>query len=138
MTFEEFQRDEDESGTVLSRDYVNTLIANEISKGIPPSRIVLGGFSQGGALAIFTGLTYKEKLGGIFALSSYVPFANRIQSFLQGHKEGTWANKSVPVFQAHGTMDPIIPCPLGEASSKILRELGMDVEFKSYRYVQPR
>ncbi|KAI5300368.1 hypothetical protein KEM56_002510 [Ascosphaera pollenicola] len=133
MTFEEFQRVEDEPGVVASRDYVNTLIAEEVSKGIPLSRIVLGGFSQGGALSIFTGLTYKEKLGGIFVLSAYVPFANRIRSFLQGHEEGSWANKSVPVFQGHGTLDPIIPIAIGERSSEILKELGMDVEFKKYR-----
>ncbi|KAI5290420.1 hypothetical protein KEM54_001590 [Ascosphaera aggregata] len=133
MTFEEFQRDEDEPGTVLSREYVNTLIADEISKGISPSRIVLGGFSQGGALALFTGLTHKEKLGGIFALSSYVPFANRITTFLEGYNQGAWLNRSIPIFQAHGDMDSVIPIALGQMSSQILQGLGMSVDFKSYR-----
>ncbi|KAI5293167.1 hypothetical protein KEM52_005783 [Ascosphaera acerosa] len=132
MTLEEFQRDEDERGLLASRDYIRSLIDGELAKGISPRRIILGGFSQGGALSIFTGMTHPEPLAGIFLLSSYVPLSQRIKDMLPAYDDGTWPAKRVPVFQAHGRADTIIPYRMGTACRDILEGLGMRVDFRAY------
>jgi acetyl esterase/lipase len=123
---------QDEPGLLKSRTYFNTLISEQIAQGIPSSRIVLGGFSQGGAMALLTGLTSPEKLAGIFALSCYLPLAHKIKELLPADP---WTNKDTAVFMAHGDADAVVKYEFGERSAMQLRELGMQVEFNKYPYV---
>ncbi|EER29864.1 Phospholipase/Carboxylesterase family protein [Coccidioides posadasii C735 delta SOWgp] len=127
-TEEEFLRQQDEPGILRSRDYFNSLIKEEMDKGIKPSRIVLGGFSQGGAMSLITGLTCKEKLGGIFALSCYLPLSNKIKELLPEN----WPNEKTPVFMAHGNADSVVKFEFGQSSAKHLKEMGMEVDFNEY------
>ncbi|EEH33439.1 acyl-protein thioesterase [Paracoccidioides lutzii Pb01] len=125
---EDFGKNQDEPGILRSRDYFNTLIKQEIDKGIKPSRIVMGGFSQGGAMSLFTGLTQKEKLGGIFGLSCYLPLRDKVPSYIP---EG-FPNKMTPVFMAHGDEDPTVLLDWAVGSAEELRKLGMTVDFYKY------
>ncbi|KGY15138.1 hypothetical protein PABG_11917 [Paracoccidioides brasiliensis Pb03] len=128
VSVEDFGNNQDEPGILRSRDYFNTLIKQEIDKGIKPSRIVMGGFSQGGAMSLFTGLTQKEKLGGIFGLSCYLPLRDKVPSYIP---EG-FPNKKTPVFMAHGDEDPTVLLDWAEGSAEELRKLGMTVDFYKY------
>ncbi|KKZ59911.1 acyl-protein thioesterase 1 [[Emmonsia] crescens] len=128
VPIEEFSKHQDERGILKSRDYFNTLIKAEIDKGISPSRIVLGGFSQGGAMSLFTGITQKEKLGGIFGLSCYLPLTEKISTFMP---DG-FPNKPTPVFMAHGDSDPTVLYEWGLKSADNLKALGMSVDFNKY------
>lgn len=123
---------QDEPGILKSRDYFNSLIKEEIDKGIDPSRIVLGGFSQGGAISLFTGITSPHKLGGIFGLSCYLLLANKLKEL---SPEGELPNQKTPFFIAHGQDDPVVQYQWGDMTRKHLKGLGFDVEFHSYRYV---
>lgn len=103
-----------------------------MDKGIKPSRIVLGGFSQGGAMSVFTGITAKEKLGGVFGLSCYLLLSDRIKSFIPED----WPNKKTPFFLAHGEDDEVVKYSYGEQSANMLEEIGLeDVSFNTYSYV---
>ncbi|KAE8359211.1 Phospholipase/carboxylesterase/thioesterase [Aspergillus caelatus] len=129
LDFEEAIRSQDEPGILRSREYFNTLIKEQIDQGISPSRIVLGGFSQGGAMSVFTGVTNKEKLGGVFGLSCYLLLSDRIKNQIPED----WPNKKTPFFLAHGTDDDIVKYEFGKTSSKLLQELGLEnVQFNSY------
>jgi lysophospholipase-1 len=132
MGFEELQQNQDERGILKSRDYFNTLIKEEIDKGIDPSRIVLGGFSQGGAISLFTGVTNTRKLGGVFGMSSYLLLAERLKEFCP---EGELPNQNTPFFLAHGMVDDVVKFEFGDMTQKHLKSLGFDVEFHSYPYV---
>ena len=99
---------EDEAGIRASQATVEELIRHENARGIATSSIVLAGFSQGGALALFTGLRYGEKLAGIMGLSCYLLLAGRLAA-----ERGT-ANQATPIFLAHGLQDPVIAPALGE------------------------
>lgn len=122
-------RAQDEPGILRSRDFFNTLIKEQNDKGIPSSRIVLGGFSQGGAMSVFTGLTNKEKLGGVFGLSSYLLLSDRVKNYIPED----WPNKNTPFFLAHGRSDDVVPYQFGEQSAKMLKEMGLeDVSFNDY------
>ncbi|OAT13374.1 acyl-protein thioesterase 1 [Blastomyces gilchristii SLH14081] len=125
---EEFSKAQDERGILKSRDYFNSLIKAEMDKGISPSRIVLGGFSQGGAMSLFTGITQKEKLGGIFGLSCYLPLGEKISTFMP---DG-FPNKQTPVFMAHGDADSTVLFEWGQRSADSLKALGMSVDFNKY------
>lgn len=116
---------EDEAGIRDSSAAIGALLQREIERGIPANRIVLAGFSQGGAIALYAGLRYAEKLAGIMALSAYLPLRATAGEF---HA----ANRETPVFMAHGSLDPVVPPVLGEESAKLLAEAGYPVEFKSY------
>jgi phospholipase/carboxylesterase len=117
---------EDEHGIQRSAEQIGALVRRERERGIPAERIVLAGFSQGGAMALHTALRWPERLGGVVALSCYLPLAARLAA------EAHPANAAVPVFVAHGTMDPIVPSALGEASRDLLRSRGYDVEWRAY------
>lgn len=117
---------EDEHGIRRSAEEIGALVRRERERGIPAERIVLAGFSQGGAMALFTALRWPERLGGVVALSCYLPLAAHLAA------EAHPANAAVPVFLAHGTMDPIVPSALGEASRDLLRSRGYDVEWREY------
>jgi hypothetical protein len=132
LDFEESVRSQDEPGILRSRDYFNTLIKEEMDKGIKASRIILGGFSQGGAMSVFTGLTSPEKLGGVFGLSCYLLLSDRIKNYLPEE----WANNKTPFFLGHGLDDDIVPFQFGKKSADVLKEIGVeDVSFNPYGYV---
>lgn len=119
-------RREDEKGIRASQKQVEALIAREAERGIATSRVVLAGFSQGGAIALQTGLRQAAPLAGIIALSCYLPLAD---SFIQERAEGSGA---VPVFMAHGTSDPIVPLARGVASREAIKAAGHPVEWHQY------
>ncbi len=116
----------DERGIRESQAAIEALIAEEAARGIPASRIVLAGFSQGGAIALHTGLRHAERLAGIVALSSYLPLEQSLEA------EASAANKSTPIFMAHGSEDPIVPLDLAESSRRTLQLRGYEVEWSSY------
>jgi phospholipase/carboxylesterase len=116
----------DERGVRASQRLVEALLARERSRGIPARHLLLAGFSQGGAIALQTGLRHPERLAGIMALSCYVPLAGTLES------ERATANRDVPVFMAHGLYDPIIPVGLARDSCDLLARLGYDVEWHEY------
>jgi len=120
-------RREDEDGVRASQQSVEALLAREKSRGIAAARIVLAGFSQGGAIALQTGLRHAERLAGIMALSTYVPLAEQLA------KEASPANRGVPVFMAHGTADPMIAFARAQASRELLVQQGYAVEWHEYR-----
>ena len=120
-------RREDEAGVRASQQSVELLLAREKSRGIATSRIVLAGFSQGGAIALQTGLRHAESLAGIMALSTYVPLADQLAT------EAHAANRGVPIFMAHGTADPMIAFDRAKASRDLLLQQGYAVEWHEYR-----
>ncbi|PYI03474.1 Phospholipase/carboxylesterase [Aspergillus sclerotiicarbonarius CBS 121057] len=129
LDFEEAIRHQDEPGALRSRDYFNALIKEQMDQGIKPSRIVLGGFSQGGAMSLFTGLTNKEKLGGVFGLSCYLLLHDRVKNYIPED----YPNKKTPFFIGHGLEDEMVKYDFGKQSAKMLEDLGLeDVKFHSY------
>ncbi|KAG5939058.1 hypothetical protein E4U60_001034 [Claviceps pazoutovae] len=124
--------DEDVAGVMQTRQYLHDLIQQEISAGIPSERIVLGGFSQGGAMSILSGLTAPFKMGGIVGLSSWLLLH---QTFKQHVPEGN-ANQATPVFMGHGDKDPLVLYDLAKDSEKALKDMGYSVTFKTYRGMQ--
>ncbi|HWA13656.1 MAG TPA: alpha/beta hydrolase [Burkholderiales bacterium] len=119
-------RREDERGIRESQDLVEALIAKEGGRGIPPNRIVLAGFSQGGVITLQTGLRQPKPLAGLMALSCYLPLAATVD------KERNAASQGVPVFMAHGSADDIVPMARGAAARDKLTALGYDVEWHQY------
>ena len=117
---------EDEAGVRRSQQEIEKLITKEKNRAIAASRIVLAGFSQGGAIALQTGLRYPERLAGIMALSCYLPLAATLAA------EADAANHTVPIFMAHGTADPLIPLPLASLSRVQLEQQGYRVEWHQY------
>jgi phospholipase/carboxylesterase len=119
-------RPEDEAGIRQSESVVRQLVEREVAGGIAIGRIVVAGFSQGGAIALQTGLRYPQRLAGIMALSTYLP----LRATLAG--EASVANRDVPILMCHGLRDPIVPAELGKASRDALQALGYPVEWQSY------
>jgi phospholipase/carboxylesterase len=116
----------DEGGIRDSQQAVEQLIARERGRGIDSRHIVLAGFSQGGAIALQVGLRHRDRLGGIMALSTYRPLQDSLEA------EAAPANKSTPIFMAHGTQDPIVPLSLAESSAAALRSHGYEVEWHTW------
>ncbi|MEF9942788.1 MAG: carboxylesterase [Burkholderiaceae bacterium] len=119
-------RREDEGGIRRSHSQIEQLIEREVAAGIPRSRIVLAGFSQGGAITLHTGLRQAEPLAGLMALSTYLPLADLFAA------ERHAATHTTPVFMAHGSADPIVPMARGLASRDALIALGHPVEWHEY------
>jgi phospholipase/carboxylesterase len=117
---------EDEAGIGESAAVVRALVRREEERGIEAERIVIAGFSQGGAVALYSALRHPKRLGGVIALSTYLPLASRLPA------EAHPANAAVSVFMAHGTHDPIVPLALGEGSRAALLARGYDVEWRTY------
>jgi phospholipase/carboxylesterase len=113
-------------GVAQSQSQVEALIAREKTRGVVAKRIVLAGFSQGGAIALHTGLRHAERLAGIVALSTYLPMADRLAA------DASPMNRDLPIFMAHGTMDPMIRPEWGEASRRTLVAAGYPVEWHTY------
>jgi len=115
--------DVDEQGIADSTEQVRALIARENERGIETSRIVLAGFSQGGAIALHAGLRHPERLAGILALSCYLVRGEALAT------ERSAANQKTPIFQAHGSHDPMVPLEAGLAARDRLVELGYVVDW---------
>ena len=120
------ERREDADGVRASQAQVEALIAREKARGITADRLVLAGFSQGGAMALHTGLRHPERLAGILALSCFLPLADTLKT------EASPANLDVPIFFAHGVHDPLIPMARAQRARDILVELGWRVEWHEY------
>lgn len=90
---------------------------------------MLGGFSQGGAISLFTGVTCPDKLAGIFGLSSYLLLHNKIKDYVSSES----TNKNTPIFMGHGDVDPMVKHEWGLDTSKVLREMGWTVDFRTYK-----
>ena len=116
----------DERGVRESQTQINALIDREGKRGIAASRIVLAGFSQGGAIALQTGLRHPDTLAGVIALSAYLPLAESLP------QEAAAANKETPIFMAHGLYDPVVPLTMGAGSMTFLVGLGYSVEWHQY------
>lgn len=119
-------RREDEAGLRASLAQVEALLAREKNRGIPASRIVVAGFSQGSAMALLAGLRHGERLAGIVGLSGYLPLAATTAA------ERSTANAHTPVFMAHGSHDNVVVPQRGRDSFALLRELGYDVQWHEY------
>jgi phospholipase/carboxylesterase len=119
-------RKPDEQGVRDSEAQIGALIEREVKRGIPAGSIVLAGFSQGGAIALQTGLRYPEKLAGIMALSTYLPLAAALP------QEASASNKNTSVFMAHGIFDPVVAYVMGTTSRVTLTGLGYNVEWHEY------
>jgi len=116
----------DERGIRDSQKQVEDLIARERTRGIPSNRVVLAGFSQGGAIALQAGLRHPEPLAGIVALSTYLTLEESLGA------EAAAANKAVPILMAHGTQDEVVPLRLAEASRSALQAKGYEVEWHTW------
>ncbi|WIO75493.1 dienelactone hydrolase family protein [Porticoccaceae bacterium LTM1] len=119
------ERKVDEAQLFASAEAISQLIDRELERGIPSSKIVIAGFSQGGAVAYQCALTYPQPLAGLLALSTYFATNNTIQA--------ASANESLPIQIMHGTMDPVVPVSLGRKAADLLAERGYSVEYRDYR-----
>jgi len=117
---------QDEEGIRESSAATVELIEREKERGIPAARIVLAGFSQGGAVAIHTALRYPERLAGLIALSTWMPLGESLAG------EGSAANRDLPVFMAHGRQDPMVPVALGEQTREALAAAGYPLDWQTY------
>jgi len=115
---------EDEAGLRASQAILEGLIANEVKRGVKPAKIVLAGFSQGGAIVLQTGLRHAERLGGIMALSTYLPLAGKLDQ--------EKSQLSPPIFMAHGVYDDVIPLKRAEQSKDLLVKSGYAVDWRTY------
>ena len=119
-------RGQDETGIRRSAEAIEGLIAREVDRGVASSQIVLAGFSQGAAMALFTGLRHAAPLAGILALSGYLPLHELLPV------EGSEGNQQVKILQAHGQHDDVVPYQIGHGSAELLRAAGYSVEWHEY------
>jgi phospholipase/carboxylesterase len=117
---------EDERGIRESAETITHLMDAECAKGLDAQRVLLAGFSQGGAMALHCGLRYPQRLAGIMALSTYLPLADTLK------EEASAANAHLPIFMAHGFADPIVAYDLGQRSRDLLRSAGHSVSWHQY------
>ncbi len=117
---------QDAEGIRTSQLGIEQLIAQERARGIAASDIFIAGFSQGGAIALHTGLRHSERLGGLLALSTYLPLAETL------HAEAAIANRDIPVFMAHGRSDPVVPYTLGISSRDRLQQQDYPLAWHEY------
>ncbi len=122
----DFSRGEDSEGIRESEQQLRDLIQRQVDSGIPSERIVLAGFSQGGAIVLHSGLRYPQPLAGVLALSTYLPLADTLAA------EAAAANSKVPIMMVHGMQDPVVPVMLALQSRDRLQQLGYRVNWHSY------
>ncbi|XP_034016545.1 acyl-protein thioesterase 2 [Thalassophryne amazonica] len=120
---------EDEAGIKGAAESIKEIIDHEVKNGIPPNRILLGGFSQGGALSLYTALTCQHQLAGVVALSCWLPL---YKSFPQAACNS--GNRDIPILQCHGQIDPLIPVAYGDWTAKKLKEIvnPQKISFRIY------
>ncbi|XP_070777902.1 acyl-protein thioesterase 2 [Enoplosus armatus] len=118
---------EDEHGIKKAADDIKAIIEHEAKNGIPPHRIMLGGFSQGGALSLYTALTCQHQVAGVVALSCWLPLHKTFPSASSG-------NKNIPILQCHGESDPMIPMQFGAMTAEKLKTIvnPQMITFKTY------
>jgi phospholipase/carboxylesterase len=116
----------DTAGLAQSVERVNGYLRREIERGVAASRIVLAGFSQGGAVALAAGLRFPQRLAGILALSAYLPFPQTLEA------ERSVANADVPILMCHGRLDPVVHVTLGQEARDVLTGLRYPVEWREY------
>ncbi len=122
----EIRNVEDEEGIRCSQAAIGVLVEQEIQRGILPRDIILAGFSQGGVMALHTGLRYKKQIGGIVALSCYLSLPDRLNA------EINHANQNVPILMAHGSQDTVIPISRAKESMDKLLQSGCAIEWHEY------
>jgi len=122
----DFSARADLAGVRRSTAQIEALIAREVARGVAPRRIVLAGFSQGGAMALYAGLRHRDRLAGIVALSTYLIDGPSLAA------EASPANRDVPIFMVHGTQDPVVQFAWAEASRRALVDGGWNVEWHTY------
>ncbi len=124
--YEDLSLKEDERGVRESQTAIEALIEREVSRGVEYDKIVLAGFSQGGAIALQAGLRFPQRLCGVIALSTYLPLPDKVEA------ERHPSNASMPIFMAHGMEDPIVPLKLAQASCSRLISMGYPVQWHEY------
>ncbi|WP_293931654.1 alpha/beta hydrolase [Iodobacter sp.] len=124
LHFDQISRQADVAGVKASVEMIRALISRENQRGIASERIILAGFSQGGAIAYTAGVLHPEKLAGIVALSTYLPAPELLQAGL--------ANQATPIFAAHGSADPVVGVQLGEAARDQLQALGFSISWQTW------
>ncbi|XP_076332757.1 acyl-protein thioesterase 1-like isoform X2 [Tachypleus tridentatus] len=117
---------EDEAGIKKATETVHQLISDEEKNGIPTERIMLAGFSQGGALALYSALTFTKSLAGVIAFSCWLPLNKQFP-------EAAVCNLDIPVLQCHGDIDPVVPYKFGQLTSDVLKRVMKNLEFKTYK-----
>lgn len=122
----DLRRRHDEEGVLRSHRQVQRLLEREVDRGVPSDKIVLAGFSQGGAIALHLGLRWEQPLAGVLALSTYLLRSDTID------EERSEANRKTPIFQAHGAHDPMVPIERGQEARDRLLELDYDVYWQRY------
>jgi len=120
------QNQQDEAGLRVMQKNIEAFIESEVNQGIEEKNIVVAGFSQGGAMALFTALRYPVRLAGVLALSTYVPLKEKLAT------EASPANKNVPIFMAHGTFDNVITIDTCKVSHQLLKNLRYSIEWHEY------
>jgi phospholipase/carboxylesterase len=126
ITGTDFRARQDDAGIRASETLLRGLIAREIEHGIPAERIVLAGFSQGGAIVLHTGLRYPQKLGGLLVLSAYLPLAASLAA------ERSAENSNISIMQAHGQQDPVVPVAWALQTRDHLQAQDYTVDWKTY------
>jgi len=126
ITGVELDSGQDAEGIRASAQAIEELIAREHERGVSAERIVLAGFSQGGAIALHAGLRHARPLAGLMGLSTYLPLAETLDA------EASAANRGVSILMAHGSQDPMLPIQLGQTSRDRLLEAGYDVAWHEY------
>ena len=119
-------REIDEAGLLASRERLRALIAGEAARGVPAERVFLAGFSQGGAVAYLTGLTHREPLAGIVALSTYMPNPGQVE------EGATDAGRRTPLFIGHGTHDDVVSLTMGEIARDVVARLDCVFDWHTY------
>jgi phospholipase/carboxylesterase len=117
---------EDEAGIRDSEKQIRTLVQQELDSGIPAKRIVIAGFSQGGAIALQVALRFPQRLAGVLALSTYLPLREALRL------EAAAENRDVPILMCHGSQDGVVPMALGSASRDALQALNYTIEWRAY------
>ena len=126
------EREQDVSGTQASAAAVDALIEQEVLRGIPAANIVLAGFSQGGAVVLYAGLTSKHRVAGILALSTYLPLGDQAFDDMKNRTDPADDRTTLPIFFAHGTHDEVIRLQYAEESRSALENEGFSVEWSTW------
>ncbi len=118
--------EEDVEGIQTIKMAINALIEQQVNQGIQTRRIILAGFSQGGALALYTGLSYPHQLAGLLALSCYLPLYRQLQDYIAQN------GQLLPIFLAHGALDDVIPLAFARLAWQLLEQQGFQVRWREY------